>query len=625
MNQSYILNVTLWVRAPLITSGGGNALRGVDRMFNRNSCGDITLQGSHIKGKLREALNDLQKAKAPINLNIDEWFGLRGGEESYDPNRSRLIFDDFCLEQAEKQILEGSAESVATRVAIDKKTGTGIEHQLFVTERQFPSGAMTVWKGGIRFWEADQRAADKIAEQLTLGLKWMNTLGGIKGSGYGRLEKVVTRLEACKYVLPEKGIKSGAQQFRLLIEFENDLFVGGIVNSTNYLESQKIIPGAVLKGSLARFLNEMCGESLATAIKPDGKVAGEFPNLAKYFWATRFSHAFPAPVGSETRPVAIPLSAIKDSEDNYYDIALFKESTIDSRGKAPEFRIEWKDPARLDSDFGWAKCRIVNKTRTAIFKETRTAEANKLYTFQYISPYAESKVKSSAQNRPPKIRWIANITLPDKVDDPAILADEFYRALHSGWERLGKRSSRFSFELKESHAASSVAQTENILTGEGEAIITLQTEALLLDGYEYNDLNNLQSLYSDYWREATEDSCEQTHFFARQRLYGGYFGMWKPYKLHAQGNYYPYLLTEAGSVFVLKAKAGDRDRAGKILERLKAQGLPLPETLEKKLKEAGIAEDHYWQKCPFVPQNGFGEIAINLEWHWKHRMPENKR
>lgn len=619
MNEPYILHVALWVRAPLITSGGGNALRGVDRMFNRNSREEIVLQGSHIKGKLREALDDLREAKAPIGLtdnDINEWFGRWSGDDSYDPNRGRLIFDDFSLEQAEKRISEGAAESAAIRVAIDRQTGTGKEHQLFVTEKQFPRGAMTVWKGSIRFWETDRKAAEKISAQLTLGLKWMNTLGGIKGSGYGRLEKVLTRLETCKYVLPKNGVKAGAQRFRLLITLEEDLFIGGVVNSTNYLESQKIIPGAVLKGSLARFLNEMCGEKFTAPIDPGSKAAAAFPNLAKYFWDIRFSHAFPATMESETRPVAIPFSAVKDSEDNYHDVALLKEPALDHRGKAPEFRVDWKNPAALDNDFGWAKCRIVNKTRTAILKATRTAEANKLYTFQYISPYADS----NKQNGRPKIRWIANITLPEKADNPAALADEFYRALHSGWERLGKRSSRFSFHLKESHAQAAVSQQGNMWNKDGEAIITLQTAALLLDAYEYSDLNNLQHLYAECWRQATEDSCEQVRFFARQRFYGGYFGMWSPYKLHARGNYYPYLLTEAGSVFVLKAKAGEEDRAQKVLERLQARGLPLPKTLEKKLPEAGITEDRYWQKCPFVPQNGFGEIALNLEWHWQHKM-----
>lgn len=616
MNIPYRLQVTLWIRAPLITSGGGNSLRGVDRMFNRNSTGQLVLQGSHIKGKLREALEDLQNANAIANLPLEAWFGRWSGEGSYDPHRGSLIFEDYYPEQAESQTID----KTATRVSIDPQTGTGREHQLFVTEKPFPSGALTVWKGAIRFWAADTAAAGRIKEALTSGLKWMNTLGGIKGSGFGRLEKVATEVKPCTYPLPQKKVSPGARQFHLYLELEEGLFIGGVVNSTNYLESRRYIPGAVLKGSFAKFLNDMCGEKFTVAIDAaNQKVANAFPNLAENFHVIRFSHAFPAPPGASKRPVTIPFSAVQVS-DSFYDAALYKEAgdaDLRRHKKAPEFAIDWKNPEALNFNFGWASCTTINKTRTQIHKTTRTAEENKLYTFRYISPYEEGgKIREGAAGTSSKIRWIANITMPEKCKDPAALTEEFYRAIHSGWERLGKRNSRFRFDLNENYAPAAVPTHHAGVLADGKAIVTLQTDALLFDAYAQTDLNNLAALYRQYWNEASNGACQLSHFFARQVFYGGYFG--SMYRTHAGGHYFPYVLTAAGSVFVLEAASGQEKQAHDALKQWQAGGLPLPGSILNKIRQASVPAESSWRACPFVPENGFGEICVNLEWHWKN-------
>jgi hypothetical protein len=45
-----------------------------------------------------------------------------------------------------------------------------------------------------------------------------------------------------------------------------------------------------------------------------------------------------------------------------------------------------------------------------------------------------------------------------------------------------------------------------------------------------------------------------------------------------------------------------------------ALGLPLPVWA---LAEYGQYNRELWETCPFVPENGYGEIAVNLAWHWK--------
>ena len=191
-------------------------------------------------------------------------------------------------------------------------------------------------------------------------------------------------------------------------------------------------------------------------------------------------------------------------------------------------------------------------------------------------------------------------------------------AISSGWRFMGKRNSRFNFELKPGKARP--AQPSNIdeILVDNFAIITLQTDALMFNAYDSNleDFENIRGLYEDYWDVVTEKSCKMKHFFARQKMLGRYYG--KRYPFHADGNYYPYILTSAGSVFVLEAV--NETKAPNVLSELQEKGLPLPVSIRRKLTKNKAPEERFWQACPFVPENGFGEIVINLKWHWQKRF-----
>jgi hypothetical protein len=50
------------------------------------------------------------------------------------------------------------------------------------------------------------------------------------------------------------------------------------------------------------------------------------------------------------------------------------------------------------------------------------------------------------------------------------------------------------------------------------------------------------------------------------------------------------------------------------------QGLPLPDWAKKEYLNDDKSD---WSSCPYLPQNGYGEIAVNLPIHWKHKPPES--
>jgi len=614
MNKQYELILKLSIKGPFITSSGADAARGLNLIFSRDIHGRLVINGSHVKGKFREAIRDLKQLKLLSNVDDIEnvYLGKVNADGVYLPERGKLHFHDFFLDEA----CLSDQKNKLTRVKIETKTGTAKENSLLNIEDWFKTGSISKWTGKITFFANNEKEAEAIRQDIIMGFKWITNFGAIKGNGYGRLEKVTAKLNPLKL---RKSVQSKTvrnEELALRFEFKNDLFIGGIARGTTFKESQKVIPGAVIKGSLARFLNELCGaEKLTDHINPENeKVHKKFPMLTRYFSQIQFSHAFPSHGKAKERPVVIPFSTVKDTDGKPWDIALTENAILAPNGKALEFQIDWKDFSKLNKLFGWAECQTINKTRTAIEKHTRTAHEEMLYTFQYISPYQmpSSSKNSKRSDRIQKIRWLAKMRLPDinkigKEFDH--LCDELYTAFNSGWRYLGKRDARFNLDVYPGEVENQMPKHTKGNLVDNLAIIALQTDAFLFDGYRLAPENNidLHEVYKRYWDGVTENSCEMIKYFARQKMSGGYLiKRFNPYP-----SYYPYILTEAGSVFILRAKI---DKAQNVLQSLEMKGLPLPKDITSdKNKEP-------WQVCPFVPENGFGEICINLAWHWNKKL-----
>jgi hypothetical protein len=494
-------------------------------------------------------------------------------------------------------------------------------------QKRFESGSSTTWIGTISFFSPDQNAAQELGNQLQIGLKWISALGGTKGTGYGRLEKVSTELTPHRSSSVASFDGDGLV-FPLCFEFIDDLLIGGQKKpKSNFVESEQVIPGGVIKGSLARFLNMVCGVTPATMPidQSNGGVAddGAYPLLAKYFSRLRFLHGFPALPGHTARPVVLPYSAVwvdaSPDELPFGDVALLDGPVLDKKNRAPRFQIDWKESnatKNLRESFGWGTPEIINKTRTAIEEKTRTAKEEKLYTFQYLTPYQVLATDDPDEEKK-QVRWISRIMLP-KMDhtEQQRLLQELNRAISLGWHHMGKRDARFRLvDIGKGASNPPFASRKSTLSQGGLAIVTLQTDTLMFDAKalaEQNSGIDLHAVYEDYWNEIIGSSCNLLRFFARQHMSGGYLAkkLYPPYS----DCYYPYVLTEAGSVFVLELQSPLADEA---LNRFVENGLPLPPQIIALFPEE---KDHYkhWKNCPYVPENGYGEIIVNLDWHWKN-------
>jgi hypothetical protein len=626
MKTYHELQVELTVRAPFISAGGADAVRGLDKLFVRRPDGRIAVNDSHIKGKLREALKELNGYEAiPESFEIKDLFGP---EEPKKDNtapppdhrmKGRLHFSDFIASNPVLSANDLAKQDRLTKVRINSTTGTSKEQCLLTIESIFETGTPVTINGTISFF-ADIDEATMIATTLSSGLKWITAIGGAKGSGFGRLEQVKTALSHSDPVtaslLPET-----YQEFNIHFEFLDDLLIGGIKKATYFVESETTISGGAIKGSIARFLNRLCGTKPDwTSIDENNRAIFEkFPLLAQQFSRIHCSHAFPAGFDQVHRPVRIPFSAVTVNGDtsSMYDVALHPGAVLDNQSRIPLFQINWKSFDSAHRMFGWTFPEITNKTRTAIHAEAKRAKDEKLYTFQYLSPYQAKEAGQDSCSR--KIRWITTIRLPNlEPEAQRQLAKEFFDAVQQGWRYLGKRDARFTFSVHESEPNAFHEDFEALSQeqADGQAIIVLQSDTLMFDGKMLAEnqgcFPDLHAVYRDYWHWISEGSCKLIRFFARQKFAGGYQAQYS-FQLHDR--YYPFILTEAGSVFVLKIL--DEAKAKSILRKYKQDGLRLPPDIAARIPDKAAQ----WKSCPFVPENGYGEIAVNMAWHWNRLLP----
>jgi hypothetical protein len=163
-----------------------------------------------------------------------------------------------------------------------------------------------------------------------------------------------------------------------------------------------------------------------------------------------------------------------------------------------------------------------------------------------------------------------------------------------------------------------IGETPEVAPERREAfVVTLRTPALLIDpsrrlapngGIGSGRQEDLRLELGDAWRELSGGSLELVNYYQRCTLAGGkyfqqrFLGTARPYR--------PYLLSNAGSTFLLKPANGREDDAQECLKRWARKGLPLA---------AGVRTfyaipdewDQQWRHCPYLPENGYGEVAVN--------------
>ena len=274
MTKRYTCKITLIVLGPFLTAATGPDRYGVDKSAHRDHMGRLVIPASHLKGKLRSALEELEPcfddAERP---DLNALFGAESAEGSYEPLPAALRFGDLVSKSQERQ-------RTRTRVTINRVSQTARQNLLREVDDSFASGSEIPFTGEVTFSAVDLAAATRVASVLRVGLQWLATVGAEKGVGFGRLKAAQVGAPAPVTVsaaAASAAFPAAPGSLNLRITAHEPLLAGGIKSRrTNYVVSRQELSGGLLKGALAAALNEAHGVSPVT--RPlDASCVADFP------------------------------------------------------------------------------------------------------------------------------------------------------------------------------------------------------------------------------------------------------------------------------------------------------------------------------------------------------------
>jgi len=564
MKDLHTFRLTLTLQGPILTQSSTPGAHGLDAVAARNAQGSFYLPGSLIKGRIREALHDLNQAK-----DATTWLGQA------DSVRSRLVFRDLVLQKG-SSLLDGTLH----RIQIEEETHAAKKGALVVIESPFAPGAEYAFHGDIELIE-DAATVETARALVEHALGFVTSIGGLRGVGFGVLRSFSVS-EPAVVTNTLSSVKARTGDLEVRIKPLYPFCLARTQPDGNLFSSTDEIPGGVIKGALAEALLRATGKELFELCRD-----ADWAALATAFDSLAFSHAFPT-VEKKQRPRRMPHSLVR-VHGKTVDAAFVAEPFVarptgtDEPWRAPAFLWDWKDVdadgARKDFEGSgptWPALNRELRVRTAIDEGSRRAKEGALFAYEMVVPE--------------DCDWVGRIAMPTAAD--AKLYEQLERAFQiAGLWGFGKTKSRADIHLSSSPTPPVTLQT-------GVVALTLQTDALLFSISDLDERHTTESTlgarYSAYF-SALDRGLALVRYFASQRLVGGDY-------LQNQfmgGRYHPWMLTDAGSVFVLQATT---QQAAEALSECLRLGLPALDRAQPT-----------WDLCPYIRENGYGEIAAFVD------------
>lgn len=607
--------IRLRLAGPVLTRATAMGDYGVDAPVARAVAGGAgrgrpILPGSLVKGKLCDAWRELVAA-APAETaaalgeggeRIAEWLGERNDRGGWEPRRGRLHFGDLAAER-------DGGRARRYRVQLDPKLGAVRPTALQTVECPFGPGEEVEFTGEVRVVPRDDGELERLRGALEAGLRWTPSFGALRGAGFGRL--LAAEVAVLPAPAPAPAAATEGARLSLAYTIGAPFCLAREQPVDNLFVSRSEVAGGVIKGVLASTWNERLGrrsgDPIGEGCDPDR------PELARHFARVRFTHAFPARrVEPLLRPVTPPLSLVwagKGEAGRLADVLRLGEPALlpDAEGRlqAPAFAVDWKPAQRQEVRelYGWAAPATELRVRTAIDAATRRAAEAQLFAYEMVVP-GEGEV------------WLGAADLGDVPDsDRAATRAQLVELLAGGLRGLGKTKAPVAVAACGPEAVQPSVPRRSPPEGDEPWAVALQTPALLCDPERLGPgagREELGAAYTEVFGELSGGALELVDggYFAAQRLAGGEY-LWR--RFFAGRPYRPLLLTEAGSVFLLRPATKRREEAAGVLERWERHGLPLPAWARGRSAAAPGDEDWaLWDRCPYLRHNGYGEIAVDL-------------
>jgi hypothetical protein len=607
------LQVAVTLRAPWLVHGNDPGRLGLDAVQLRGPNGQRVLPGTLLLGRLRESWEELgsmvssmagaQNLAAP---DVVEWLGPKRIADKdlahREPQRTRLFVDDLIEVETEKSEASANPESRAPshRLKMDEETGAGQDGMLMFIEQGELPGAEISFTGTWRAWLDDDEAAP-MANWIAKGLRWHTQLGALRNVGFGAVVNVGVKVAPRPTVnAPTRNpfVAGDAQHPRgLLLHFSQPLAVGNRLVNGNLFSSSDVIPGAAIKGALA------------TMLKAQGRA------IPAWFDALRVTQGRPS--ATAKRPAPLPLSLVANRKGKVWELR--DDGTAMHGGDALAFSGDWKKPAQTTAGLrqGWGRTRNYLRVRTAI--EGGRAADSALFAYECKvadtnEPGDDGKARTTC--------WTVTLDLPDEYSAGWGELAELLAEATIG--PLGKTDAFASIKLVPSMAP--VWDCDLAITAGAEAHLLLASDALLfaassVASHTSTTPVDLLAVYRRSFDEMAEarlpgsKGClTLTRFYASQRFAGGDYLHRRRRANHA-APYSPYVLTEAGSMFVFKV--ADQAKATELLRLWQLHGLS---------HSLSVATEHgsRWDTNPYLPQNGYGEVCVNPQ-HGFEALPRAER
>jgi len=602
------LKLDLVVIGPVLSKGSEPGDPGLDAVALRAPDGSLVFNGKHIHGRCRHAAIELDRLASRKSLH--DWaikaFGPEGideeakrGDGEWKPERARLSFEELhCVTSIARPF-----DARDYRLEKDEKTEAGNDRMLAVFERAGEHGAQLEFSGLVRVVCESENELEMYRDNLLRALRWLTNIGGEAGIGYGTIQK--TSLQPCKTPAgvegpPLEGVIPDS--INLCLSFAEPFCLAEQQLDENIFRCLDWVPGNALAGAIQRAMDDvMLGA-------PDE----EFPTLRNHFNRIRFRHAFPIQPNAKERPIPTPASWVYIKSEKtegvpckevLYDVALIREPALfrlDGKDNdyLPNFAPDWKGGEKLAAKAtGWGDVEKELRTYTEIEAETGVAKDKRLYAYELA--------------RPENTQWLGAMDMMAEIpaDERSTLIEELRALLNQAPLLLGKTDARVSLSLSPNPTKDAPKpQPQDGRTDQW--IVTLATQALLLDSTDLAGASqdSLKMAYEDAWNEIGNGLLTLEHYFTQETLIGSNY-LHHRYR-NAALPYYPYLVTEAGSVFVLSSNPGKQKEVQDLFLQLLRTGLSLNAWAIDKFKRDN-KPGNYWSNCPFIPQNGFGEIVVN--------------
>jgi hypothetical protein len=606
------------VVGPIMTKGSEPGDPGLDA---------LVINGKHIHGRCRHAAQEIADLSDDHDLLefAMQAFGpdsTKDQSERDDPGRKNPEWKPVRAAMSFEELRCYATKDRATserdfRLKKDDETEAGEDQMLAVFERATNHGEELHFVGKVRVVCTSEINARRHQELLLRALRWLTNIGGEIGVGYGGIQNV--SLNTCKTPpgvtgTPLDGLIPNTVDLELI--FSEPFCLAKPQLDENIFECLDYVPGNALAGAIQRALEDV------------GRDIKRFEHLRKHFDDIRFRHAFPMPGCLETRPIPSPLSWVSigpKDKPTIFDAALIGGPSLfekDGGPYVPSFQPDWKPKEfRMVPEYtGWGAVEMELRVYTEIKRETGVAMDKRLYAYELVRP--DRQLENGTREL---VRWQGAMDLAKIADagERSELITELRVLLNEAPLLLGKTDARCVLSLKgHPYCADPNPYPDDHVTDYW--IVTLATDALLLDIEQLAGAgqSELEEAYRDAWNEIGKWALEAArktdpkpcaspfkleHYFSEEKLVGGDY-------LHhrfcgAVNPYAPYLIAGAGSVFVLSSKPESLKDVQDAFHMLLGIGLPLRDWI-KKFARNGKPGDT-WSNCPFIPQNGYGEIVVN--------------